>query len=509
MRVNWLAVALCACAAACTTETFSDTPVPAPESGTGGDANVVDASDVDASGSAVAVDADVSEAQVDTSLGSCPAGFMDCDGDPAHRCETNIETSATNCGVCGQVCPAAPNAHGQCEKGVCILVCQSGYASCDGDESNGCETHTASDLQNCGACKHVCGDAHGAPACVSGQCGIDCTTGFGDCDADNGNGCESELTNSAAHCGWCGHDCLGASCQANLCQPTLLTTFPNPAVRLAAWDVNLYVVVSNPTGALIVRVPKTGGGSSDLRQLSAVPTSIAVDAGGVFTSDTSNGGQILVTALNGSSTSPLAQGYANPAMLVLDDSAAYWAFVSSGEARVAWVPKQGTKVTPLPAAQEIDGVAVDTTDVYWTSRQSSTDGGGGSTGYVNSIAKAGGQAQAPAVGSFSPGTVRVDADRLYWTDVAGNELMTVPKQGGRTDVIFDGYVGPDFAIDETHLYWIGQGTKTVHKLSKSGGPARLLVSLSQAMAANIAVDGTHLYWATVDTARTSAWKVAK
>jgi hypothetical protein len=47
---------------------------------------------------------------------SCNPGFASCDGNAANGCETPITTD-TNCGACGIAC--APNAH--CSRGLCIL----------------------------------------------------------------------------------------------------------------------------------------------------------------------------------------------------------------------------------------------------------------------------------------------------------------------------------------------------------------------------------------------------
>jgi hypothetical protein len=46
-----------------------------------------------------------------------------------------------------------------------------------------------------------------APTCASGMCGFTCNAGYGDCDGNPGNGCESNLQTSAMHCGACGRAC--------------------------------------------------------------------------------------------------------------------------------------------------------------------------------------------------------------------------------------------------------------------------------------------------------------
>lgn len=69
--------------------------------------------------------------------------------------------------------------------------CESGYADCDGDATNGCEVNLLSDAGNCGACGNACIAANGTPACSSGTCGIlRCTPGFSDCNDSANDGCE-------------------------------------------------------------------------------------------------------------------------------------------------------------------------------------------------------------------------------------------------------------------------------------------------------------------------------
>jgi hypothetical protein len=47
---------------------------------------------------------------------------------------------------------------------------------------------------------------------------VACAPGFGDCDGNAANGCETDTRTSAAHCGMCGHACAtGQVCVAGTC----------------------------------------------------------------------------------------------------------------------------------------------------------------------------------------------------------------------------------------------------------------------------------------------------
>jgi hypothetical protein len=98
----------------------------------------------------------------------------------------DFATDPNNCGSCGTACSS-----GQfCDAGECA-ACQSGFGDCDSNGANGCETNLTSDVNNCGACNLVCQTANGTPACRSSACEIGaCNTGFADCDGNADNGCE-------------------------------------------------------------------------------------------------------------------------------------------------------------------------------------------------------------------------------------------------------------------------------------------------------------------------------
>lgn len=76
---------------------------------------------------------------------------------------------------------------------------------------------TQSDPNHCGQCGHVCALADAEAACTSGRCVVKaCASGFADCDADAANGCETSL-DSSSHCGACGVTCETDSVAIRAC----------------------------------------------------------------------------------------------------------------------------------------------------------------------------------------------------------------------------------------------------------------------------------------------------
>ncbi|MEZ4389578.1 MAG: hypothetical protein R3A48_00670 [Polyangiales bacterium] len=160
---------------------------------------------------------------------TCAAGFGDCDNNPANGCETDLSTSAGNCGACGTTCASGANGTGRCVAGRCGIACAAGFGDCDNDPANGCETDLSSSAGNCGACGTACAAGANATAqCAEGACGITCAMGFADCDENPANGCEADLSTSNSHCGACGRACAltGATstCRAGACSLVACTT---------------------------------------------------------------------------------------------------------------------------------------------------------------------------------------------------------------------------------------------------------------------------------------------
>lgn len=98
--------------------------------------------------------------------GACSSGFADCNGDKnTDGCEISTNTDVSNCGGCGTTC-STNNITPSCTSGVCGGTCNVGYANCNGQASDGCETATTCNAGGC--CGSTC--ASGTAACVNGTC---------------------------------------------------------------------------------------------------------------------------------------------------------------------------------------------------------------------------------------------------------------------------------------------------------------------------------------------------
>src|SRR6185437_8550150 len=102
-----------------------------------------------------------------------------------------------------------PHAAGICAGGACSRgACDPNFDDCDTTPGNGCETDLQTTTAHCGSCATGCTNAHGTTSCAGGVCQPSCTGAFGDCDLDPKNGCETP-TDTITNCGVCGRACTG------------------------------------------------------------------------------------------------------------------------------------------------------------------------------------------------------------------------------------------------------------------------------------------------------------
>ena len=150
---------------------------------------------------------------------TCPADQLTCGADGSCASPTDIHT----CGTCSNDCSTLPGVatkSASCSKGHCAYDCVRGYADCAG-AGNGCATDLSVPA-SCGSCSNDCTSLPhvlGKVDCDAGECSFpasSCTAGWGDCNGDPSDGCETAL-DDAEHCGVCGTSCSGvaAICDAS------------------------------------------------------------------------------------------------------------------------------------------------------------------------------------------------------------------------------------------------------------------------------------------------------
>lgn len=95
---------------------------------------------------------------------TCVPGSVTCGVAPGTRVECNSDGTSTRT----LPCPVPPNAASSaCTGGVCGFSCSAGFSDCDGIAANGCESDLATSASNCGSCGRSCATG---TVCTSSAC---------------------------------------------------------------------------------------------------------------------------------------------------------------------------------------------------------------------------------------------------------------------------------------------------------------------------------------------------
>lgn len=151
-------------------------------------------------------------------MGACDDLWGDCNGNHADGCEKDLSSDVSTCGGCDHACSFA-HAAASCENGTCVMgACEQGFEDCDGEESSGCEADLSS-VRSCGSCDNVCAYPNAEASCQDGTCVMgSCDTGWGDCNQDATDGCETDLRSNTSNCGTCDNACAaGEVCSDGTC----------------------------------------------------------------------------------------------------------------------------------------------------------------------------------------------------------------------------------------------------------------------------------------------------
>ncbi len=149
---------------------------------------------------------------------TCNVGYANCTQPgfptPDDGCETHIAIDPANCGGCGNNCSANgwSNVATYACNGTCqIGTCAAGFGDCDGQKLNGCEANLASNTTCGGSCTDCTAQLNNQVCIGATKCG--CTNANTDCDVMAAVPLTSACTGSQCVCGNTGGACAaGQEC---------------------------------------------------------------------------------------------------------------------------------------------------------------------------------------------------------------------------------------------------------------------------------------------------------
>lgn len=350
-------------------------------------------------------------------------------------------------------------------------------------------------------------------ACVSCE-SIVCNTGFADCDGNDENGCEVDLEKTPTSCGACGHACSTGKCTNGSCRAvtSVATGLASPAgIALTNDDVWWAATgsIADPTRGSLQHAPKNGG--------AIVTVSNGATTGGVLTYSDAIAWSSPSLAVDGGATGSIALAPLDGgASQVIANGQMPVGGLASAGSTIAWLGSDGTNgqlfswnedagvsaLTSMSVPTPLLGYPTSSitqlgSNTFWiegdpASQQSvlrefiSADGGARNavplatavttdgnvvfaivptqTGFeVRSLA-ADGTAFAPLDVTTATGRAlgaAVDASNVYFTSFDKGEVWRVSRAGGDSELVAGGQDGPlGIATDDTAIFWASAGTGT-------------------------------------------------
>jgi hypothetical protein len=381
--------------------------------------------------------------------------------------------------------------------------CERGQKSCDGtcvavaDPLYGCGEAT------CAAC------ANSADPCVGTAC-APCPLGTDDCDQSGS--CDTELDDDPAHCGRCGHDCLGGDCVDGACQPVSLAT--GQATLWAITQDASHVYFSAATNAgewSFYRVAKAGGAPELVAALgdTHLPRDIAVDDAELFWADWDMASVFKVGKTGGGAVeqvTPFTAVFMRTLSLCgPSDTSVYFGSVFNDGLHSA--PKAGGAASPVATAFWPFGLTCDDTHLYWIDNDTAM---GPMVGRIRRAPKIDGSqaVDIAAAAVFNTdtaisnigGDIHLEGNHVYWLNANG-EIARVVKDGSMPAEIFlDDEVGAaGLTVDSQHLYWLNHDEGRVKRLALADPRSVEVLAEGEAGPVAIVGDASAIFWTNAES----------
>lgn len=319
-----------------------------------------------------------------------------------------------------------------------------------------------------------------------------CPPGFASCDGDPANGCETDLATSASHCGGCGRSCGAETCAGGTCGSMLVIdniAMPS-AIAVAGDDVYVTSEVAAPNGSLFTC--KTGGCAMPVPLVGGMskPNAVAVDGTWIYFSSSD---KFLRRCQRPACAAPTTFGNDSFSAIKVQPTALY--AVSEFNAYAARILEGDGGVLTLSISNPL-AIAVDTSAVFMTV-DTGTQGGILTCPLSGCVPL--GRGPQIALTTRDLRGIAVDEKDIYWTETDKGRVMKMSKDflGPQVIVSETARKPIDVALDGAFVYWTEDGTTdddgVINSAAKAGGAPVVLAS-GQRRPYRLAIGGGRVYW---------------
>jgi hypothetical protein len=196
-------------------------------------------------------------------------------------------------------------------------------------------------------------------------------------------------------------------------------------------------------GPYVLKVALDGGATTTLGTAAINAGALAVDSTNVYWTD--EGSAVYGVPIDGGTRFTLATGQGECAGIAINSTTAFWA--NGGlSGSVASAPLAGGAPTTLSLQPNPIFLTIDSSFLYVNET--------GTWGSIVKIPLGGGAPITLVTSTYWPQGIAVDSSNVYWLSYLGGTVMSVPIDGGSPTTLATGQSVPQsIAVNESNIYW--------------------------------------------------------
>jgi Stigma-specific protein, Stig1 len=301
-----------------------------------------------------------------------------------------------------------------------------------------------------------------------------------------------QVDSDARHCGACGHDCLGAACNAGLCVPQEVVDPIEDPIALAVDETHVYWTTA---AGSVQRAPKAGGAIETIAAGQKAPDLIAVDGKRAFWLNQGDGTVVRRKVDGNGPIKVVFDGGVAGSLrgITLDDKNVYFNRVLvDGDIRRAGKGDDDVAVMLIGSQPEPSALGLVGDNVLWSGFIKPKDMRDTGGGYIRYMPRQGAADSVTLVeGEGEITALTSTGDTAVWFDSTAGAIRARHLSAAQTTTLADKQDVQGLAADSARVFWsTSNGNVKVHVLDAQ--QTRVL-AFDIDSAGPIAADATHVY----------------